>query len=86
MKTPQWCPYEWNIRAKGSSVQDISTTLYIPASRTFCIAQPIPFHLTLKSSAISLASFLPLAPTSGSPSGKTATRIQLMRQSTVDVR
>lgn len=49
------------------------------------MSQPIPFHLTLESSAYSLAAFLPYGPTANLI-GKRATRIQLMRQATVDVR
>ncbi|KAJ3553978.1 hypothetical protein NM688_g3342 [Phlebia brevispora] len=61
--------------------------LYIPASRVFCMSEPIPFHLTLTSTPYSLAAFMPYGPTPSllSPS-KQHTRIQLLRQSIVDVR
>lgn len=60
--------------------------LHIPASRVFCLSESVPFHLTFVSSASSLAAFLPYAP-SGSSYGanKKLTRIQLLRQSSVDV-
>lgn len=61
--------------------------LYIPASRIFCMSEPIPFYLTFKSTALSLAAFLPFGPvTTPYASSKRHTRIQLLRQSTVDVR
>lgn len=49
--------------------------------------EPIPFHVTLESSAYSLAAFMPYGPTPSllSPT-KQHTRIQLLRQSVVDVR
>lgn len=51
------------------------------------MSERIPFHLTLTSSAYSLAAFMPYGPTPSllSPS-KQHTRIQLLRQSVVDVR
>lgn len=80
--TREWEPYQSQIRARSSDAQNIVAILYVPASRIFCMSQPIPFHLTFSSSARSLASFLPFA---GPLDGKSATRIQLIRQSTVDV-
>lgn len=82
----EWQLYESKIRARNPAVPDITSTLYIPATRIFCISQPIPFYLSLKSPALSLASFLLPTPTSSSLEAKQAMRIQLMRQSTVDVR
>lgn len=85
--TPEWRMYESFMRVKSSGGQDITYKLYIPASRIFCVSQRIPFHLTLESSAFSLASFLPFGPaTSQGPGKPKCTRIQLMRQSIVDVR
>jgi len=83
--TPQWQLYESVISSRRVSLQDIKTRLYTPASRIFCASQSIPFHLTLESSALSLASFLPFGP-SGQSSAKKPTRLQIMRQVTVDVR
>ncbi|KAJ7601205.1 hypothetical protein C8J56DRAFT_912438 [Mycena floridula] len=80
-----WKVYESSIRCKAAGGQDIVTKLYIPASRIFCMSRPIPFHLTLQSSAHSLAVFLPYGPMANLL-GKRPTRIQLMRQATVDVR
>jgi len=52
------------------------------------MSQPIPFHLTIQSSAVSLAAFLPFSPTANvnTLSQRKITRLQLMRQTTVDVR
>ncbi|KAH7876132.1 uncharacterized protein C8R40DRAFT_1169780 [Lentinula edodes] len=83
--TPDWQLYESVMASRRSSLQDISTRLYIPASRIFCASQNIPFHVTFESSALSLATFLPFGP-SGNPSTKKPTRLQIMRKVTVDVR
>ncbi|PBK75134.1 hypothetical protein ARMSODRAFT_951210 [Armillaria solidipes] len=80
---PEWQVYESIIKAKNPGMQDIKTKLYVPASRIFCLRHPIPFHLTLESSAQSLAAFLPYGP---GLTTRRATRVQLMRQVTVDVR
>ncbi|KAJ7352098.1 hypothetical protein DFH08DRAFT_857943 [Mycena albidolilacea] len=81
---PAWNAYQSIAKANAKSgVQDIGVKLYLPASRIFCASQGIPFHITMESDAHSLAVFLPYAPVAGK-SG--ATRIQLMRQSTVDVK
>lgn len=83
--TPEWRSYESSVPCKNGGGQDITTKLYIPSSRIFCVSQSIPFHLTLESSAYSLAAFLPYGPMANLM-GKRPTRVQLMRQSTVDVR
>ncbi|KAJ3882534.1 hypothetical protein F5051DRAFT_394029 [Lentinula edodes] len=83
--TPDWQLYESVMASRRPSLQDISTRLYIPASRIFCASQNIPFHVTFESSALSLATFLPFGP-SGNPSTKKPTRLQIMRKVTVDVR
>lgn len=86
--SPDWRKEESVIRFKsykGYSGQDILVRFYIPSSRIFCMSQPIPFHLTFLSSAHSLAAFLPFSPTSRA-FGKRSTRVQVMRQATVDVR
>ncbi|EDR13768.1 uncharacterized protein LACBIDRAFT_292561 [Laccaria bicolor S238N-H82] len=84
--TPEWRVYESVMVAKKSSGQNITTKLYLPASRIFCVGQPIPFHLTLESSAMSLADFLPYSPVVTVVGKPKATRLELTRQSTVDVR
>jgi len=82
-----WKLYENTLRSKSTTRPDLTLTLCIPASRTYCISQPIPFHLTVESpSSVSLAMFLPFGPTGNSLSARKVTRIQLMRQSTVDVK
>ncbi|KAF9013303.1 hypothetical protein BDQ17DRAFT_1343160 [Cyathus striatus] len=84
--TPEWREYESVIRMKGGKGQDIITKLYIPASRIFCFTQPIPFHFTVLSTATSLAAYLPYGPIPSMISSKKVTRLEMMRQSTVDVR
>lgn len=69
-----------------ANTQDIEVKWYLPASRIFCVSQVIPFHITFESTAYSLAAFLPYGPTTGNSGKLRATRLQLMRQSTVDVR
>lgn len=60
--------------------------LYLPASRTFCMHEAIPFHVMFSSSAMSLAAFLPLGPVVITSLKTQHTKIQLLRQTTVDVR
>ncbi|KAF5382443.1 hypothetical protein D9615_002714 [Tricholomella constricta] len=86
IESPDWSCYHSELRAKGKTGQSITTKLHIPASRIFCISQPIPFHVTFESSVHSLTAFLPYSPTVGFIKAKQATRVQLLRQSTVDVR
>jgi len=86
IEAPNWACYTSEISAKGKDARPIITKLHVPTSRIFCISQPIPFHVTFESSAQSLVNFLPYCPTVGYIKAKQATRVQLMRQSTVDVR
>ncbi|KAF9483515.1 hypothetical protein BDN70DRAFT_799620 [Pholiota conissans] len=83
--TPDWKMTEYTLHSVAQNRPHITTKLYLPASRIFSMTMSIPFHLTLESSAVSLAAFLPLSPTSNTFNRK-ITRIQLMRQTTVDVR
>ncbi|KAI0337486.1 hypothetical protein BDW22DRAFT_1363973 [Trametopsis cervina] len=87
VESPEWRGFESVIPAHVPGVQDIATKLYIPASRVFSLTETIPFHLTLRSSAYSLAAFMPYGPTASvlNPN-KQHTRISLFRQSIVDVR
>ncbi|KAF7352555.1 hypothetical protein MVEN_01220800 [Mycena venus] len=87
IESPEWRVYKSVLRANAKAgAQDIYVKFYIPASRIFCASQAIPFHVTFESTAYSLAAFLPYGPTTGNSGKLRATRIQLMRQSTVDVR
>ncbi|GLB38635.1 hypothetical protein LshimejAT787_0505000 [Lyophyllum shimeji] len=86
IEAPNWTCHTSEIRAKGKGGQNVITKLYLPTSRIFCISQQIPFHVTFESSGRSLTAFLPYCPTVGFIRPKQATRMQLMRQSTVDVR
>ncbi|KAF8555747.1 hypothetical protein OG21DRAFT_1483672 [Imleria badia] len=68
-------------------IRDLVVKLYIPTTRIFCTRQPIPFHLSFHSNPESMRAFSPLAPLADLIAPKRqATRIQLMRQITVDVR
>ena len=82
--SPEWQIFESILRSKKTERPDIVTKLYIPASRIFAVTQPIPFYLTLESSAVSLAAFLPFSPKAGTSSK--VTRVQLMRQTAVDIK
>jgi len=87
-ETGQWRLHESTIVSRAPGSKDIICKLYVPKSHIFCMNQPIPFHLSFVSSASSLASLLPLMPTTNkhySPS-KMCTRIQLLRQASVDVK
>jgi hypothetical protein len=84
--TDEWSTYETTAKAKQSRLQDVVVKLHIPKSRIFCFTQNIPFYLTIESSAVSLAAFLPFAPTSGPITPKVAMKIEVLRQTTVDVR
>lgn len=79
---PEWRLYTSKLASRSGSL-DIITKLYIPASRVFCISQAIPFHLTFESSASALELFRPLTP---APGQTRPTRLEVMRQSTLDVR
>lgn len=82
----EWRTYEVVSKAKQPRLQDIVVKIHIPKSRTFYFAQRIPFYLSIESSAVSLAAFLPFAPTIGPMSLKVATKIEVLRQTTVNVR
>ncbi|KAF8798925.1 hypothetical protein BYT27DRAFT_6884225 [Phlegmacium glaucopus] len=84
--TQGWKVFESVLHSKKSVRPDIVTKLYTPGLRVFCITQPIPFYLTLESSAVSLAAFLPLSPTANTSASRKVTRVRLMRQTTVDVK
>jgi len=87
IERPEWKMYPSLLKANlKANAQDIHVKLYLPASRIFCASKAIPFHITFESSAYSLAAFLPFGPTTRTSGKLRATRIQLMRQSTVDVR
>ncbi|KAF9220888.1 hypothetical protein BS17DRAFT_713182 [Gyrodon lividus] len=86
-ETPRWKVFSSTAAANRGAIQELVAKLYLPATRIFCVHQPIPFHLSFHSDAASIAAFLPFAPVAGLFSPKRQlTRIQLMRQITVDVR
>ncbi|KAI9573658.1 hypothetical protein HD554DRAFT_2202309 [Boletus coccyginus] len=76
VETPQW-KSDTRSGSQGPFISHLSPNRNIP----------IPFHVSFHSDTDSLRAFLPLAPVAGliAPK-KQATRIQLMRQITVDVR
>ncbi|KXN81785.1 hypothetical protein AN958_03711, partial [Leucoagaricus sp. SymC.cos] len=84
--TDAWSAFETTSKAKQSRLQDVIVKLHIPRSRIFCFTQRIPFYLSIESSAVSLAAFLPFAPTTGPMNSKVAMRIEVLRQTTVDVK
>ncbi|KAG9315843.1 hypothetical protein JVU11DRAFT_3492 [Chiua virens] len=87
IETPQWKLFSATVVANQRDTRDLVAKLYIPAARIFCVRQPIPFHLSFHSDPDSLRSFLPLSPVVSAIAAKRqATKIQLMRQTTVDVR
>ncbi|KAJ6532956.1 hypothetical protein B0H19DRAFT_965393 [Mycena capillaripes] len=87
IERPDWRVYHSDIKVNAESgIQDIAVKFYFPVSRIFCASQGIPFHLTFESDAHSVAAFLPYAPTADTSGKSHATRIQLMRQSAVDVK
>ncbi|KAI0077850.1 hypothetical protein K474DRAFT_1041851 [Panus rudis PR-1116 ss-1] len=87
LEVSEWICFDGVMPARSRNVSDITAKLYIPSSRVYCISEPIPFHLSFTGSTQSLASFLPYAPSTSPVSpGRKHTRIQVLRQSTVDVR
>ncbi|KAI0670876.1 hypothetical protein C8Q78DRAFT_1069600 [Trametes maxima] len=87
VETTDWRCWETDMRARKSSAKDIHCQLYLPASRVYSIAEPIPFHILFSSSAFSLAAYLPYGPTATvlAPN-KRFTHVKVLRQSVVDVR
>jgi len=86
-----WVSSQIVAKAKSSRYESVLIKLYLPSSRVYCITDPIPFNLFVSSSAFSLASFLPFAPTPHSSAGSSSTRqemtrVQVIRQMAVDVR
>ncbi|KZT64274.1 hypothetical protein DAEQUDRAFT_43057 [Daedalea quercina L-15889] len=86
LDTTDWRCYKALMTTKVSGLNDIVTMFYVPAARVFSLSEPIPFYVLFASSAISLAAFLPLGPTTTRLSGRQPTRVQLCRQTNVDVR
>lgn len=84
-ETVQWKVTTSTILANRCG-QDVTVKLHLPATRVFCVQLPIPFYLSFHASSTTLASFRPLAPfTCPFVRKKQITRIQLMRQTTVDI-
>ncbi|THH11736.1 hypothetical protein EW145_g485 [Phellinidium pouzarii] len=96
-----WALHQAVIKSKFARGDDINVKLYLPGLHVYCMKDAIPCHLFLISSAFSLASYLPYAPAVSrttpdpfalnnsievGPSKPGVTRIQLLRQTAVDVR
>ncbi|KAI0027740.1 hypothetical protein K488DRAFT_60566 [Vararia minispora EC-137] len=86
LEVPSWRAYESRIVARTAGAKPILCRFYVPRSHVFCFSEPIPFHITFCSSAMTLATLLPFLPTVNQAPGKSSTRIQLLRQTCVDVR
>ncbi|KAF9806952.1 hypothetical protein IEO21_08442 [Rhodonia placenta] len=86
METSDWRCFESLMSARTPNSRGVLAKFYIPSSRVFCMAEPIPFYLTYTSSAKALAAFLPFAPLPPSRMSRQHTRVQLIRQTSVDVR
>ncbi|KAG2147491.1 uncharacterized protein EDB93DRAFT_1147631 [Suillus bovinus] len=85
VENSQWKVFPTLIHA-NQGAHDIMVKLYLPASRTFCTQESIPFHIMFSSSATSLAAFMPFGPVVIASLKTQHTKIQLLRQTTVDVR
>ncbi|KAF6755930.1 hypothetical protein DFP72DRAFT_989989 [Ephemerocybe angulata] len=68
---PEWTLLESVLPSRQPGLQDIATKLYIPSNRTFYMRE---------------TTYLPLSPTAKTLNSRKSTQVQLMRQSTVDVR
>ncbi|KAI0315891.1 hypothetical protein OF83DRAFT_1129826 [Amylostereum chailletii] len=85
-EAPEWKAYESTIATRTPGGKDIQCKFYIPKSHVFCMSERIPFHIAFVSSAVTLASLLPFLPASGQAPGRSSTRIQVLRQTSVDVK
>jgi hypothetical protein len=81
---PRWNSSEIKMVSRIDAAQDITVKMYLPRTRIFCLAEPLPFHVTFSSSALSLATFMPFGPIS-SGLGKPPTTISLLRQSNCNI-
>ncbi|KAF8173235.1 hypothetical protein K438DRAFT_1909026 [Mycena galopus ATCC 62051] len=95
IERPEWQVYQSMVKAHATTPNGVYLSSFRqflshhplpPASRIFCVSQDIPFHITLESDAHSLATFLPYGPIPNSSRKWPATRVQVMRQSAVDVK
>lgn len=84
--SPEWKTFEVVSAARKSRLQDVVVKLHIPKSRIFSLTEKIPFAITMESSAVSLAAFLPFGPRVGPANSNVAMVLDVLRQSTVDVR
>ncbi|KAH8825435.1 hypothetical protein DL96DRAFT_1467234 [Flagelloscypha sp. PMI_526] len=86
LPSPDWRCFQTIIKAKAAGRDDIHVKFYIPISRIFHYGSKIPFHVQYESTSFSLAGFLPYGPTSQGPPSRRMTKIEVTRQTVVDVR
>ncbi|KAA1469675.1 hypothetical protein DENSPDRAFT_835329 [Dentipellis sp. KUC8613] len=84
-ETALWRAHESSLVSRVANSKGISCKLYLAKSHVFHMRQPIPFHLSFSGSAMSLASLLPFLPTQGQSPTKSCMRIQVLRQTSIDV-
>ncbi|VDB95747.1 unnamed protein product [Peniophora sp. CBMAI 1063] len=85
-ESSEWKTYDATVTARTEGARSVSVRFLVPKSHVFCKTEPIPFHVSFVSSAVTLASMLPYLTTEDNPSGKSSTRIQLLRQVCVNVK
>lgn len=85
-ESADWKTYEATVNARSDGARPINVRFFVPKSHVFCKTEPIPFHVSFVSSAVTLASLLPYLTTEDNPAGKSSTRIQLLRQICVNVK
>jgi len=86
--------YEWRVhesliavRMQGSPSKHIVCKFYTPASHVLCMRTPIPYHITFTGPAMALATLLTYMPSrTGAPPVRACSRIQVLRQTSVDVK
>ncbi|KAI0301225.1 hypothetical protein B0F90DRAFT_1628688 [Multifurca ochricompacta] len=84
-----WRVHESLIAARipGSSPRGVVCSFYTPASHVWCMRHPIQYHITFTGPAVSLATLLTYMPSrTGASPIRACSRIQLLRQTTVDVK
>ncbi|KAH9983012.1 hypothetical protein BJV74DRAFT_852374 [Russula compacta] len=85
---PEWRVHESVVRARipGSSSKTILCKFYIPASHVLCMRRAIPYHITFTGAAQALTTLLTYLPSrTGAAPVRACSRIQVLRQTTVDV-
>ncbi|KAI9507617.1 hypothetical protein F5148DRAFT_89383 [Russula earlei] len=87
--SPDWRIHEAIIatRMPESPSKNIVCKFYTPASHVLCMRGTIPYHITFMGSAMALATLLTYLPSrTGAPPIRACSRIQILRQTSVDVK